>query len=259
MPDEIAAIMAATPSAAFSVVLLAGTFGGRRVSSRARAMLEALRREQDSEPGSAETAPGSSDDPPAGRTEDSICWRTGLRPAASRGDRAAVDHRPGFCDDDPMAGGTDLVALRQLVGGVLDDFAQLWRHADISAECERLGLPEPPPEAECSKRERVTRSLAGLGDAGLPAVAERIVAGTMPLPSGPAARFAIQDVLWTGQGAPELPKRTRREIAQGLDRDLDVLTRRADRFMALLDSLWVIDDSFSGVLRRRPQEPARAD
>ena len=97
------------------------------------------------------------------------------------------------------------MALRQLVGSVLDDFARLWRHADLAAECERLGLPEPPPEAECSKRERVTRSLAALGDAGLPAVAERIVAGTMPLGPGPAARFAIQDVLWAGQGAPEIP------------------------------------------------------
>jgi hypothetical protein len=92
----------------------------------------------------------------------------------------------------------------------------------------------------------VTCSLAALGDAGLPAVAERIVAGTMPLSSGPAARFAIQDVLWAGSGVPELPKRIRREIARGLDRDLDVLTRSADRFMALLESLWVIDDSVSG-------------
>ena len=37
-----------------------------------------------------------------------------------------------------MASGMDLVALRQLVGGVLDDFAGLWRHQDISAECGRL-------------------------------------------------------------------------------------------------------------------------
>ena len=246
MSDEIAAIMAATPSAAFSVVLLAGAFGGKRVSSRARAVLRALRREQDSESGSAEAAPGSSDNPPAGRAADRICWRTAPRPAVSRGGRVAVDRRPSFCDDERMAGGTDLVALRQLVGRVLDDFARLWKHADIGAECGRLGLPEPPPDSECSKRERVTSSLAALGDAGLPAVAERIVAGTMPLSSGPAARFAIQDVLWAGQGVPELPKRTRREIARGLDRDLDVLTRRADRFMALLESLWVIDDSLSG-------------
>jgi hypothetical protein len=78
----------------------------------------------------------------------------------------------------------------------------LWGHRDISIECERLGLPEPPPEGECSKRVRVARSLAALPDAGLPAVAERIVSGTMPLSSGPAARFAIEDVLWPAGVSP---------------------------------------------------------
>jgi hypothetical protein len=145
-----------------------------------------------------------------------------------------------------MSGGMDLVALRELVGGVLSDFAGLWRHQDIGIECERLGLPEPPPEGECSKRVRVARSFASLPDAGLPAVAERIVAGTMPLSSGPAARFAIEDVLWAGRGAPEIPKRTRHEIARDLDRVLDVLTRKADRFMTLLESLWNINDSQLG-------------
>ncbi len=142
-----------------------------------------------------------------------------------------------------MSGGMDLVVLRELVGGVLNDFAGLWRHQDIGIECERLGLPEPPPEGEYSKRVRVARSLAALPDAGLPAVAERIVSGTMPLSSGPAARFAIEDVLWAGRGAPEVPKRVRREIAQDLDRVLDVLTRKADRFMALLEVLWDVNDS----------------
>jgi hypothetical protein len=68
----------------------------------------------------------------------------------------------------------------------------------------------------------------------------------MPLSSGPAARFAIEDVLWAGRGAPEVPKRVRREIARDLDRVLDVLTRKADRFMALLESLWKINDSQLG-------------
>lgn len=145
-----------------------------------------------------------------------------------------------------MTGETDLVVLRQLVERVLDDFAGLWRHQDIGAECERLGLPVPPSADECSKRERVSRSLAALADTGLPVVAERLVLGTMPLASGPAARFAIEDVLWAGRGGPEIPKRTRREIA--LDLDLDVLTRKADRFTAVLDSLWVLDDRPLGFL-----------
>ena len=149
-----------------------------------------------------------------------------------------------------MSGDMDLAVLRELVGGVLNDFAGLWRHQDIGIECERLGLPEPPPEAECSKRVRVARSLAALPDTGLPAVAERIVSGTMPLSSGPVARFAIEDVLWAGRGAPEVPKRIRREIARDLDRVLDVLTRKADRFMALLESLWDVNDSQLGFLAR---------
>src|SRR6266702_5081243 len=113
-----------------------------------------------------------------------------------------------------MAGGMDLVVLRQLVANVLDGLAGVWTHREIGVKCERLGLPEPPPSDECSQRERVSRSLAALADADLPVVAERIVMGTMPLSSGPAARYAIEDGLWAGRGAPEIPKRTRREIAR---------------------------------------------
>ncbi|HEY5400182.1 MAG TPA: hypothetical protein VIL16_32835 [Trebonia sp.] len=122
----------------------------------------------------------------------------------------------------------DLPLLRSALSLAERDLAGPWRHQDIGIECERLGLPEPPPEGECSKRVRVARSLAALPDAGLPAVAERIVAGTIPLSSGPAARFAIEDVLWADRGAPEIPKRVRREIARDLDCVLDVLTRKAD-------------------------------
>ena len=158
-----------------------------------------------------------------------------------------------------MSGGMDLDALRELVGSVLNDFAALWRHQDIGVECERLGLPEPPPEGECSKRVRVARSLAALPDAGLPSVAERIVSGTMPLSSGPAARFAIEDVLWAGRGFTDIPKKTRREIARDLDRVLDVLTRKADRFMALLERPVARERQPARFLRPRPHEPAGPD
>ena len=50
-----------------------------------------------------------------------------------------------------MAGGTDLVVLRQLVRSVLDGLAGMWTHAEIGVECHRLGLPEPPPVGEYSK------------------------------------------------------------------------------------------------------------
>ena len=147
-----------------------------------------------------------------------------------------------------MAGAIDLVVLRQLVEGVLEGLAGIWKHAEIGVECERLGLPEPPPASECSKRERVRRSLAALTDAELPPVAERILMGSLPLSSGPKTRFAIEDLLWAGRGGPEIPRRTRREIARDLD--LDDLASRADQFTALLDSLWVLDDDSLGFLTR---------
>lgn len=78
-----------------------------------------------------------------------------------------------------MAGGMDLVVLRRLVGDVLDGLAGMWTHRELGAACERLGLPEPPPADECSKRGRISRSFAALADADLPVVAERIVMGTI--------------------------------------------------------------------------------
>lgn len=133
----------------------------------------------------------------------------------------------------------DLVRLRQLVGDVLDGLASMWTHRVIGPECERLGLPSPPSASEGSKRERVSRSLAALADCDMPMVAERIIAGAMPLSAGPAAHYAIEDVLWADRG-PEIPRRTRREIAR--DIDLSVLARQGDRFIALLESLWVLGD-----------------
>ncbi len=46
--------------------------------------------------------------------------------------------------------------------------------------------------------------------------------------------------------APPIPKRTRREIARDLD--LGGLVHGADRFLALLDRLWVLDDGPLGSL-----------
>jgi hypothetical protein len=43
-----------------------------------------------------------------------------------------------FCENRLMSDGMDLVELCKLVGRVLSDFAGLWRHQDIGAECARL-------------------------------------------------------------------------------------------------------------------------
>src|SRR6266567_1688999 len=100
-------------------------------------------------------------------------------------------------------------------------------------------LPPPPPADEGSKRERVSRSLAALANADLPVVAQRIIADTMPLSTGPAARYAMEDVLWADRG-PEIPRRTRREMARDLD--LSVFACQGNRFMALLEGLWLLGD-----------------
>lgn len=120
-------------------------------------------------------------------------------------------------------------------GKAVEDLT-MYTHAELGEACERLGLPEPPGG---TKRERVSGSFAALSDADLPMVAERILTSRQ-LRVDAATRNAIQDVLWTGHGAHEIPKRTRREIARDLD--LADLVYDADRFSALLDHLWVLDD-----------------
>ncbi len=132
----------------------------------------------------------------------------------------------------------DLVLLRQLVGDAVASLA-MYTHKELAGRCAALGLPEPPGESEGTKRQRVDRSFAALPDAGLPAVAEQILTSELPLRMGAPARNAIQDVLWAGQDPVEVPKRTRREIARDLD--LASMTIKPDRFMALLDRLWVLD------------------
>ena len=111
-----------------------------------------------------------------------------------------------------MASSKDLVRLRELVEPVVMRLTAN-THSQLGDACARLGLPEPPDEG--SKRERVAHSFAALSDADLPKVAERILEGELLLDA--ETRNKIQDELWADQGTPEIPKRTRREIAQHLD------------------------------------------
>ena len=138
-----------------------------------------------------------------------------------------------------MADGIDVVLLRRLAR----DAAGLsgFSHDKLGKACADLGLPEPPrrdegrPDPVLTKWQRIEWSFAALADEDLPAVAGRILAeGQM----NAADRNALQDALWAGRNAVEVPRRTRREIAQDLD--LGDVTLKPDRFMALLDSLWVL-------------------
>ena len=121
-----------------------------------------------------------------------------------------------------------------------------WTSARTRTSARRAWvLPEPPRQAEpdseqkLTKRQRLDWCFADLADEGIPVVAERMLAGRLPGVLDAAARNAIDDVLWAGQGALEIPMRTRRDIALALD--LDDVTPKPDRFMALLDRLWVLD------------------
>ena len=135
-----------------------------------------------------------------------------------------------------MAAGMDLALLRQLVGSVVVPELTGYTHRQLGEACVSLGLPEPPPESEGSKRERVSQSFAALPDADLPMVAQQILAQAL---ADASIRNAIQDILWA-EGSLEMPKRNRREIARDLD--LADLVLNVDRFTTLLGRLWVLDD-----------------
>jgi hypothetical protein len=123
-----------------------------------------------------------------------------------------------------MVAATNFWMLRELIGPVVARLSG-YTHRELEGECTRLGLPVPPIEG--SKRERVDQSFATLPDADLPAVAARILQDHFLRPDA-ATRNAIQDVLSASRDMPEIPKRTRREIAR--DFDLSELVVSADRF-----------------------------
>lgn len=130
----------------------------------------------------------------------------------------------------------DPEALRQLVGACLTISHSCGGTRTSTPSASGSGCRSLPPEGEYSKRVRVSRSLAALDDAELPAVADRIVTGTMPFSSGPAARFATRGRALGRPGRPGNTKRTRRAIARDLDHELGALTGNADQFMAPLAS-----------------------
>jgi very-short-patch-repair endonuclease len=160
---------------------------------------------------------------------------------ASRADPAlSLPAQPAyFCQNEPVADGIDFVLLRRLAKGSAG--LSGYSHDKLGQACADLGLSEPPrrdegrPEPVLTKQQRIEWSFAALADGDLPAVAGRILAAGPP---NAADRNALQDALWAGRNSVEVPRRTRREIARSLD--LGEVTLKPERFMALLDSLWVL-------------------
>jgi hypothetical protein len=132
--------------------------------------------------------------------------------------------------------------LRELLHGPIVGLSNRGTHDELPSICETLGLPIPSFTG--TKRQWMDASYASLPDAELPRVAECFLRF---FPPSAALRNVLQDLLWADSPGPEIPKRFRREIAQGLTPE-DLYLHQG-RFDELLDRLWIIDDnSFAAFL-----------
>ncbi|MFE5689668.1 hypothetical protein, partial [Streptomyces sp. NPDC056512] len=162
-------------------------------------------------------------------------------PASSRARAGGVASKLRLTHHHRMSGHADLAQLRALVDHVISARAKAKGHDDLPALCKRLGLPQPPSKEGNTKAQRVDASLASCLDTDLPAVAEAILDNEALTA---AERNDLQDALWAGRPHIPIPARARRELSQDLD--LSDHIRYADRFMALLDSVWVLEHDVFG-------------
>lgn len=128
----------------------------------------------------------------------------------------------------------DQVPLRRLLSDVTAGLGDQHTHKTLTQALADLGLP---PVEEGSKRERVERSLAQATDSQLLQVAERFLKTQR---TDAPTRNLLQDAIWAAVSPPEIPLRTRRELARALDPG--DLVQHDTRFMAILDSFWHLDD-----------------
>lgn len=112
--------------------------------------------------------------------------------------------------------------------------------------CAELELPFPTaPE---TKAERLATGFAQIPDAGIPELARRFIVKCQP---DAHVRNVIQDMLWSGEGYPDIPKRARRELAQALSQ-VELFIDPC-RFDELLDKLWDLGtDLFAVIFGRAP-------
>src|SRR5262249_20032599 len=115
----------------------------------------------------------------------------------------------------------------------------------------------PFPDQGVSKRDKVTEAFDSLQDADLPQTAQLFL---QHFPPNARLRNEIQDILWTVVPAPEINKRFRREIAMAID--IEKLYLDSDKFEALLERLWVLDNDptamFGEFLGQRDTRSLRA-
>lgn len=141
-----------------------------------------------------------------------------------------------------MAEGIDLGQLRRLVEDAVRGLATCG-HRELNEFLPRLGLSDGQPG---TRAERVDNALSALQDGDLLDVVRRVLA-TNPPSLHLKTRFAIEDVLWSLDDAVEITMRVRRELARGIKEARVTLVHSGERFMDVLDTLWVLDDDPLGV------------
>ncbi|MRV70689.1 hypothetical protein GJ700_03025 [Duganella sp. FT92W] len=125
----------------------------------------------------------------------------------------------------------DAVHLREILHGEITGLTAVVTHAKIPLLCADLGIPVPPDDM--SKRDRLEWAISQVSDADLADVAERFLVTRSPTP---AVRISLEDMLWAGDGCPEISKRCRRDIARALaPEDLYTCAKGFDK---MLDTLW---------------------
>ena len=134
----------------------------------------------------------------------------------------------------------DLVLLRQTLTYYDEILKNAGTHQDIPNICEEFGLPPPPVDG--TKLEKYAHSFDALPDEALPKLAEDLL---VRFPPSAEKRNEIQDILWSSLTEPEIPKRSRREVARVLSiKDICV---DHEKFNCLLDRLWVLEPDASMV------------
>lgn len=129
--------------------------------------------------------------------------------------------------------------LRETLRAVLtNDLVASSTHKTLGSQLADLGMVEA--NSVGSKCERVEAAFSAVADSDLPLLAENYI---QRYRLAAETRNRLQDLAWSTRPHPEIPKRIRRELAQALTAPL---FQDYDEFIALLDSLWVLDnDSWS--------------
>ena len=124
------------------------------------------------------------------------------------------------------------------------------RRADLPELCNSIELPLAPDNPALTKRDYLQSRIDQLQDN--PKLTRRVAAHFVeryPVSEQQDEHvFKIEETLWKNSDYPVISKKTRREIAKGLEGE--ELWVEADEFLNALSRLWVLEDSVSGGLRK---------